>query len=234
MSTTNRHRSSRQRFLGALGLSGLVLSSSFDLPASAASGHAPGQRVSPSEGLQLLLQGNERYVLGTSVHCNNHFARRAELAGYQHPFAMVLGCADSRVPPEIVFDQGLGDIFTVRVAGNIADANAIGSFEYAVLHFAPSVLVVLGHDSCGAVSATIDAVKTNSTAPSHIASIVNALKPAVDAALHEPGDTLRNAINTNVKDVAHALKASSSVIAEAALPVSCTSWARVMRSRPAA
>jgi len=164
---------------------------------------------------QALLDGNGRYASDTARNCNKNYDRRVEVAAGQHPFAMILGCADSRVPPEVVFDQRLGDLFTVRVAGNVADDIAIGSFEYAVLHFAPSLLVVLGHEKCGAVDATLDAVKTGSTAPGQIGSIVAAIKPAVSAFQAGSPGALDHAVRANAKAVANSLAVRSTVMKEA-------------------
>ncbi len=138
------------------------------------------------------------------------------MAKAQNAFAIVLGCSDSRVPPEVLFDQGLGDIFTVRVAGNIADDVALGSMEYAVDHFATALIVVLGHERCGAVSATVEAVKTGTMPRPHIASLVSAIAPAVEAVRHQPGDPVENAIRQNVRSVVALLKSSAPVLDRAA------------------
>jgi carbonic anhydrase len=202
----------RHRFLNAFGLATIGLS-----VLGAAQGRGAAHtttNITAAEALERLRQGNERYRSDSALNCNMHYERRAEVAGYQHPFAMVLGCADSRVPPEIIFDQRLGDMFTVRIAGNIADSNAIGSLEYAVLHFGSPLLMVLGHERCGAVNATLEVVEKHASAPSHIASLVSAIKPAVESALGEPGDKLENAIRANVKHVVSGLHSSSTVLAD--------------------
>ena len=118
------------------------------------------------------------------------------------------------MPPEVIFDQRPGDLFTVRLAGNVADANAMGSLEYAVLHFASPLIMVLGHSKCGAVSATVEAVEKHTTAPGHIESIVAAIKPAVESVLGAAGDVVANAVLANVKLVVANLKSSSSIVAE--------------------
>src|SRR5437773_6396301 len=107
--------------------------------------------------------------------------RRAELTKSQHPFAIIVSCSDSRVPPEIVFDQGLGDLFVLRVAGNVIDDHSLGSIEYAVDHLAVRLIVVLGHQRCGAVKAAKETIDDNGKAPGHIESLVTAIRPAVDA-----------------------------------------------------
>jgi carbonic anhydrase len=133
-----------------------------------------------------------------------------EVAKGQHPIAIIVGCSDSRVAPEIVFDQGLGDLFVVRVAGNVVDDHAIGSIEYAVEHLHASLIVVLGHDRCGAVQAAI----SGDDAPGHIQSLVESIRPAVEAAKSEPGDLLDNAINENVRRVVNQLQTSQPILGQ--------------------
>lgn len=149
----------------------------------------------PQEALQALLDGNARFVAGPlEMTCSGQTVQlRADLASGQHPFAVILTCADSRVPPEVLFDQGLGDLFVVRVAGNVTDPAVIGSIEYAVRHLspAPGVVMVMGHQRCGAVSAAVDAITPDpSAAPApaghdededEIAWLVEAITPAANA-----------------------------------------------------
>ena len=125
---------------------------------------------------QELLSGNKRFAEGNPTHPNQSMARRQEMAKGQNPRAAVLACADSRVSPEIVFDQGLGDLFVVRVAGNVVNDPILGSLEYAVEHLGTRLIVVLGHQRCGAVAAAC----AGGEAPGHIGSLVQALAPAVD------------------------------------------------------
>jgi len=122
--------------------------------AAIAAVHAP--TMSAEQALKLLLEGNQRFVAGKLEHPNQTPARRAEVAKGQHPFAAVLACSDSRTPPEIIFDRGLGDIFTVRVAGNVADQVVIESLDYSVKHLGVRVVMVLGHSRCGAVIAAVE------------------------------------------------------------------------------
>ncbi len=154
----------------------LILTAALAVPAlatTAASG------VSAGEALRLLKEGNSRYVDGKLQHPRQDRARRALTAAQgQHPLATVLACADSREPVEIIFDQGIGDIFVVRVAGNVAATDEIGSMEYAVDHLATPLVVVLGHTQCGAVTAVVDDAKL----PPNIATLVEPIKPAVDKA----------------------------------------------------
>jgi len=138
-----------------------------------------GPGISPDEALRILKEGNARYVDGKLQHPHQGPERRALTSGQgQHPLAAVLTCSDSRVPPEIIFDQGIGDLFVVRVAGNVAATDEVGSIEYAVDHLGAPVVVVLGHSQCGAVTAVVDDAKL----PPNIANLVAPIKPAVDKA----------------------------------------------------
>jgi len=172
--------------------------------------HAKGP--SPDAVLAELKAGNQRHAT-TSYKWQNHKTRtrRLELAKGQHPGAIILSCADSRVPPEIVFDQGLGDLFVVRVAGNVAEDAGLGSMEYAVEHLGSKLIVVLGHERCGAVDATLK----GGEAPGHIAELVKKLQPAVEKSKDLPGDKLDNAVVTNVRLVVQELKASKPILSEA-------------------
>jgi len=110
--------------------------------------------VANNKHLRRLMEGNKRYVVSHLIHPDQSSERRFELKHGQHPFAIILGCSDSRVPPEVVFDQGLGDLYVVRVAGNVLDQMIVASIEYAVLHVGVSLVMVMGHSQCGAVAAT--------------------------------------------------------------------------------
>jgi len=204
---------SRGRFLKTIGIAGVAMSQLSADVSSAAEGQAK-VTMTPSQAWDALVEGNHRYAADTAVNCNRNYDRRHEVAAGQQPFAMVLGCADSRVPPEVIFDRGLGELFTVRIAGNVADANAIGSIEYAVLNFGSPLLVVLGHEKCGAVIATVDAVEKSVAAPGFIESIIDEIKPAVQPLVKEPGYTLESAIHANIKAVARSLAAKSSILSE--------------------
>jgi carbonic anhydrase len=169
--------------------------------------------VNADEALKLLLAGNQRFVEGNlkSVTQDELAQRRAELAQGQKPFAIVLCCSDSRVGPEIVFDQELGNLFVVRTAGEVVDAAAIGSIEYAVAHLGSPLLVVLGHEHCGAVAAAVADAKERG----HIATIVKAIRPAVTKTKGEAGDHLQNAIRANVQDIAARLRSTGPILSEA-------------------
>jgi carbonic anhydrase len=172
----------------------------------------PGD-LAPAEALDRLMAGNKRFLTAAFIHPEKLIERRAELAKGQRPFAVILGCADSRVPPEFVFDQGLGDLFVVRVAGNVADPHVLGSIEYAVEHLGSPLIVVLGHERCGAVSA---AVKGGDPGGS-IGSLVEAIEPAVQQAKRShPPDAdalLDRSVKANVHMVAGELARRSPILA---------------------
>jgi len=132
------------------------------------------------------------------------------LATGQTPFAVVVGCSDSRVAPEIVFDEGLGDIFVIRTAGEVVDDAALGSIEYAVEHLGSPLIVVLGHERCGAVSAAV----AGAQAPGHIATLLKAIEPAVEQTKGKPGDAVENAVRAQALDVAKQLREAEPILAE--------------------
>ena len=167
-------------------------------------------QLNGEKALQKLLKGNKRFVALRAQHPNQGIKRRKEVIKGQKPFAVIVSCSDSRVPPEIIFDQGIGDLFVVRVAGNIIDDCALGSIEYAVDHLGTGLILVLGHGKCGAVTAVVKGEKPHG----HIRSIVKAILPAVKKAKQKPGDVLENAIRINVRQVVHEIKSSKPVIAE--------------------
>jgi carbonic anhydrase len=168
----------------------------------------------PADALARLLGGNRRFVRGHARHPHQSLADLREVAAGQHPFAITLGCADSRVPPELLFDQGLGDLFDNRVAGNIVDDLLLGSVEFAVEEFGSPLIVVLGHERCGAITATIDAIRAGGTAPGHIGAIVEALRPIVEPVLDEPGDPVENGVRANIRAQVAALHSRSEIVAE--------------------
>lgn len=179
----------------------------------------PEAPVTNADGAwQRLLAGNQRYQTARFEHPHQSVARRAETAAGQKPFALVLSCADSRVTPELVFDQGIGDLFVVRVAGNVLDNTTLGSLEFAVAEFGAPLLVVLGHERCGAVKATIEAVEHKApqpAAPGEIPSIVKALTPAVMQIKNNPGDLLDNSVRSNIALVVAQLRQARPVLASA-------------------
>jgi carbonic anhydrase len=188
-------------------LVGLLNSS--QLASAADPAHSDQPSVAPAEALSKLKEGNDRYTNGNLQHPGQTAERRTELANTQHPFAAILSCSDSRVPPEIVFDQGLGDLFIVRVAGNVINNEGLGSLEYTVDHLGTRLIVVLGHQSCGAVDAAKKTIAAKVKAPGHIQSLVTAIKPAVEATAK---DDLETTIKANVKNVVQALRSSTPIL----------------------
>src|SRR3954447_3148558 len=137
--------------------------------------------ISGREGLERLREGNRRFVAGirtTGVLTSG--TRRLELAGGQQPFAIILGCSDSRVPAEIVFDQGLGDLFVIRVAGNIVAPSQVGSGEFAAVRYATRLVVVMGHSQCGAILATLEEMRAPTKASHNLRAIVDRVRPSVE------------------------------------------------------
>ncbi len=186
---------------------GLLSASQFARAADPA--HPEQPAVAPAGAIAKLKEGNGRYASGKLQHPGQTTERRAELTKDQHPFAVIVSCSDSRVPPEIVFDQGLGDLFVVRVAGNVIDDHGLGSIEYAVDHLGARLIVVLGHQSCGAVKAAKETIAAKSKAPGHIQSLVTAIQPAVEAtAKSDLGAT----VEANVKNVVQALRTSTPIL----------------------
>jgi carbonic anhydrase len=148
----------------------------------AAASNAPPDETSPNdpkEALKRLVAGNKRFVEGTPVHNRSSKEVRRELVGGQQPFATILGCSDSRVPPELVFDQGLGDLFIVRNAGNVVADDVMGSLQYAGLHLKIQLLVVLGHGGCGAVTAALGAMSKGEKHPERIQTLLHMIEPGL-------------------------------------------------------
>jgi len=160
--------------------------------------------LTPDQCLQLLIDGNQRFVNARREKPNQTWTRIAEVAPSQAPFAAILGCADSRVPAEIIFDRGFGDIFVDRVAGNVATPEEIGSLEFGTLILGAKVLMVLAHERCGAVKAAIE----GGPLPGHIGSLTAAIQPAVESTRNQSGDRLENACKANAILQANRLKAS--------------------------
>ncbi|MGD1848328.1 MAG: carbonic anhydrase [Salibacteraceae bacterium] len=163
------------------------------------------------DALQALKEGNERYVNGKLRHPHTDPKYRDTLQDGQTPFAVILSCADSRVVPELLFDQGLGDLFVIRVAGNIAKDKVLGSIEYAVKFLGSKLVVVLGHENCGAVGASLGSDDPGG----HIGAIINKIKPAVYMAKKMDGDLLTNAIQNNAHIVTEEIKEAKPILAPA-------------------
>jgi carbonic anhydrase len=189
------------------------------LIAQASAPHKPrdgGHGVQPAsvtarEALERLLAGNRRFVAGASRHLHTDRKWREEIAAAQHPFATVIGCADSRVPPELLFDQGFGDLFVVRIAGQAVDDNMLGSFQYAGLHLHTPLCMVLGHENCGAVRAALAARAGLIDEPLQLTALVKDIRPALeglpkDAAID---DLMHEAVERNVRHaVSRVMRAS--------------------------
>ncbi|MGI5144960.1 carbonic anhydrase [Plantactinospora sp. CA-294935] len=203
---------SRRSLLAAGGLTAVGSVALAGSAAAQPSGDAPVDN--PRAAVARLLDGNRRFVQGRGRHPHQSPRYIRDLADGQDPFAIVVGCADSRVPPEVLFDQGLGDLFDNRVAGNIVDTLMLGSIEYAVEHFAPPVLLVLGHERCGAVSAAVQTIESGGTAPGAIQAIVEALRPVVEPLLGGPGDVVEASVRANVLAQARHLAEASENIGE--------------------
>ena len=167
----------------------------------------PAASVSADAALAKLNEGNLRFATSEVSQSKPTAARRAETAQEQHPFAIILGCADSRTAPELIFDQNLGDLFVIRTAGNLVDDHALGSIEYAVAHLGARLVVVLGHQRCGAVKAALE----SDHAPGHIESLVRDIQPAVKAAKGKPGDPLSATVAENARQVAAQIKAKAAL-----------------------
>jgi carbonic anhydrase len=163
--------------------------------------------VEADRALQMLTEGNGRFVAGRRM-VRDEPKRRQELATSQAPIAVIVSCSDSRVPPELVFDQGLGDLFDVRTAGHVVGDMELGSIEYAAEHLGTRLVVVLGHARCGAVTAAV----SGGEAPGHIPAVVKAIAPAVAETKSHPGDAVENAVRANVRDTVRALRSSDPVL----------------------
>jgi carbonic anhydrase len=166
------------------------------------------------EVLQRLMEGNLRYSTNRATDLNESAVRRIEIAKAQRPFAAIFGCVDSRVPPEIIFDHGLGDLFVIRTAGHIIDRAVLGSIEFGIVELTIPLIMVLGHERCGAVKATIEAIEQHQDAPNQIDMLVDSIRPAVERARSQPGDLLENAVQANIELTVSRLKASP-ILAEA-------------------
>jgi carbonic anhydrase len=198
------HRKNKLRVLSLLVVGALSITMTRAAMAAVAEPTMPA-----NQALKLLLEGNQRFVAGKLEHPNQTPDRRAEVAKGQHPFASVLACSDSRTPPEIIFDRGLGDIFTVRVAGNVADKVVIESLDYSVKHLGVRVVMVLGHRRCGAVIAAVAGHEDEGD----VGPMLSELRPAVAASKGMPGDPIENAVRENVKLVMKNLATSTELSA---------------------
>jgi len=187
--------------------------------------------INSDDALQRLVIGNQQFSSGSLKHPRQTAQTRMEVASGQRPFAAILGCSDARIPPEIIFDQGLGDLYVIRVAGNVVDALVLGGLEYAVEDLGVPLIVVLGHDRCGAIATAVQMMgfSPRASAPGawtwqhgwqpvrtlpvgHLSNLAISIKPAVDRAYQKEGNLVDNAINANISYVVDELKASQPIL----------------------
>jgi len=182
----------------------------FFVLATLGSGQNTVDRATGDFALAELSAGNTHHVAHRYRHPHETANRQRELVSGQHPHAEILSCSDSRVPPEVIFDQGLGDLFVVRVAGNVVSDTELGSLEYGAAHLHVPLLVVLGHQHCGAVTAAVD----GDGVEGHISALMTLLRPAVEKTRGLPGDPVENAVKANVEMVVKQLRTSTPLLAE--------------------
>jgi carbonic anhydrase len=168
--------------------------------------------IGPDRALEMLMEGNARYVSG-AAEPRDFSVDRAALALTQRPFAVILGCADSRVAPELAFDQSRGQLFVLRVAGNTLNTDMLASMEYALAVLGTPLIMVLGHSACGAVDAAIKVVEDDAELPGHLPELIAPIKPAVEAVRGRGGDLLANAIEENVRRTAAEVGAAGPIVA---------------------
>lgn len=171
--------------------------------------------LTPALAWRRLREGNERFVAGESSHPNQDASRRSSLVENQHPFAVIFGCSDSRLAAEIIFDLGLGDAFVIRTAGQVIDDAVLGSLEYSISALGVPLIVVLGHDSCGAVMATKAAVETGQMPTGFIRSLVERITPSVLTSLRNNQPDVNDMVVEHVKQTSRRLVDSSRVISAA-------------------
>jgi len=188
----------------------LLVALAFLLPCLTGSANPAAEAPSADTALAQLLAGNKRFVAGEVTHPDQSADRRIAQAGGQTPFAIILTCSDSRVAPELYFDQGIGSLFVIRNAGNVLDDHVIGSIEYAVEHLHVGLIVVVGHAKCGAVAATV----AGGPAPGRIRSIVESIRPALASVKDQPGDKVDNVVRSHARRGADILAQVGPFIAE--------------------
>ncbi len=203
---------SRRNFLTKLGVGALALGAGAMQKGYASEEVA--QEFTPDEALEILKKGNQEFLAGNANPETASARRRLEIASGQKPFTILVGCSDSRVSPEILFGRRLGELFIVRNAGNVVDLAALGSIEYGVLELAIPLIIVLGHEKCGAVEAAVSIVEENTEFPGSIGAMVAPILPAVLAMREEPGDLLDNAVRENVRRIVERLSNSEDVLTE--------------------
>ena len=205
------HHLSRHGFLGCLSC---ACAAGGVLPSHPVRAAGPKTTLTPDQALALLKEGNDKFITDAPYRQVNDRDRRIEIARGQTPFAVLVSCSDSRVPPELLFGRGLGELFIVRNAGNTVDTTALGSIEYAVAELGVPLVVVLGHEKCGAVDAAVKVVKENATFPGAIGQMVEPIVPAVLKAQSQSGDLLENAVRENVRRTVNRLRTSETLFQE--------------------
>ncbi|MGH8384908.1 MAG: carbonic anhydrase [Pseudomonas sp.] len=211
----------RRRFLriAGLGASALLLASTLpnQIVQAAEKTSAPPKPknvINPDEALKRLMAGNERYVSGNSQTHDFKDEREALVSG-QNPFVAVLSCSDSRIAPEYAFDTARGDLFAVRLAGNFVTDEGLASLEYGVAVLGAPLILVLGHESCGAIEAGVKAVKEHTVFPGQIPKLTDALKSSIETVINQPGDLVANATAQNVKNSVERLKKATPLLTDA-------------------
>ncbi|NJM77833.1 MAG: carbonic anhydrase [Acaryochloridaceae cyanobacterium RU_4_10] len=202
----------RRSLLKGLGIAGLGAFSGLlgnDSPVLAAT----STNISADDALDRLMEGNRRFTQQQSEYPHQSLKRLQEVAYAQHPYATILSCADSRVPAEIIFDAGIGDLFDIRVAGNIVTPEVLGSLEYAVLQLDTPLIIVLGHERCGAITAAVK----GGTLPGSIGTLVAAIQPGIDLGEGVSDESIEKAVVANVAYQINAVKRNSPLITERAL-----------------
>ena len=198
----------RRGFLGAAALAALACAT----PGRAAQPTLPDNRIGGDAALARLMEGNARFAAGR-MRTRDMVRGREALAGGQRPFAAILGCADSRVAPELAFDQGLGDQFVVRMAGNFANDDAVASLEFATKFLGVPLILVLGHSGCGAVAAALSVVKENAALPGHLPGLVESIRPAAQSAVRRGAPNLLEvATSENVRHAVARLATSAPIL----------------------
>lgn len=200
---------SRRHLFGA----GAALAAAIAAPRLAAAADPAPPTVAPEAALQRLREGAARYAANAPVN-RDYSAGRAARASAQYPFAAIVSCADSRVAPELIYDQGPGDLFVVRVAGNFVNPDGLASLEYGVKFLGVGLIVVLGHSGCGAIDATIKVIRDKVTLPGHLPGLIDALRPGVQAAMaRHPADLLAEATAENVRHTVRVLSIAKPILA---------------------
>lgn len=178
-------------------------------------GVTPVPRLTADAALRRLLDGNDRFVAQALRHPNRGEELRLQLAESQHPFAVIVGCSDSRVPPELLFDEGLGDLFVIRNAGNVVDATALASVEYGIAFLGVALVMVLGHESCGLVTAALKVAHEPQDVPGHLGLLVAAVRPALDQVGNGSDDALDRTVRAHIGVQAARLRSAEPIVSRA-------------------